>query len=80
MFRTNKNSIKTIFQQTNSNSELNFYKTKSSVSNLNLLESLEFENNMLLFYLTSKATETLHYEPLMKEFNLILELLEIEIK
>jgi len=80
MFRTNKNSIKTIYEQTNPNSEINFHKAKSSVSNLNLLESLEFENNILMFYLTSKATETSHYEPLMKELNLILELLQTEIK
>lgn len=80
MFRTNKNSIKTIFEQTNPNSEINFHKKKSSVSNLNLLESLEFENNILMFYLTSKATETSHYKPLMKDLNLILKLLETEIK
>ncbi|WP_133671392.1 DUF6090 family protein [Maribacter caenipelagi] len=80
MFRTNKNSIKTIFEQTNPNSEINFHQTKSSVSNLNLLESLEFENNILMFYLTSKATETSHYDPLMKELNSILELLQTEIK
>lgn len=80
MFRTNKNSIKTIFEQTHPNSEINFQKTKNSVSNLNLLESLEFENNILMFYLTSKATETSHYKPLMKELNSILESLETEIE
>ncbi|WP_299214217.1 hypothetical protein [uncultured Aquimarina sp.] len=80
MFRTNKNSIKTIFEQTHPNSEINFQKTKSSVSNLNLLESLEFENNILMFHLTSKATETSHYKPLMKELNSILESLETEIE
>ncbi len=80
MFRTNEYSIKTIFEQTNPNSELNFHETKSTVSNLNLLKSVEFENNMLMFYLTSKATETSHYTPLMNELNSILALLETEIK
>ena len=80
MFRTNKYSIKTIFEQTNPNSELNYHKADSNVSNLNLLKSLEFENNMLMFYLTSKATETSHYTPLMNELNSILALLETEIK
>ncbi len=80
MFRTNKNSIKTIYEQTNPNSEINFHKNETSISNLNLLESIEFENNILMFYLTSKATETSHYQPLMKELNSILELIEDEIK
>ncbi|MFC4632499.1 hypothetical protein ACFO3O_01165 [Dokdonia ponticola] len=80
MFRTNEYSIKTIFEQTNPNSELNYHKADSNVSNLNLLKSLEFENNMLMFYLTSKATETSHYTPLMNELNSILALLETEIK
>ncbi|WP_246615937.1 DUF6090 family protein [Aquimarina litoralis] len=80
MFRTNTNSIRTIFEQTNPNSEINFHKRETNVSNLNLLESLEFENNILMFYLTSKATEISHYKPLMEELNAILELLETEIK
>ena len=80
MFRTETNSIRTILEQTNPNSEINFKKKKSSVSNLNLLESLEFENNIIMFYLTSKATETSHYKPLMKELNSILTLLQTEIE
>ena len=80
MFRTETNSIRTILEQTNPNSEINFKKKKSSVSNLNLLESLEFENNIIMFYLTSKATETSHYKPLMKELNSILKLLQTEIE
>lgn len=80
MFRTETNSIRTILEQTNPNSEINFKKKKSSVSNLNLLESLEFENNIIMFYLTSKATETSHYKPLMKELSSILTLLQTEIE
>ena len=80
MFRTNEYSIKTIFEQTNPNSELNYHKADSNVSNLNLVKSMEVENNMWMFYLTSKATETSHYTPLMNELNSILALLETEIK
>lgn len=80
MFRTNKNSIRTIFEQTNPNSDIKFYEKNINLSNLNLLESIEFENNILMFYLTSRATETSHYKPLMNELKSILELLQTEIK
>ena len=80
MFRTDKNSIRTILEQTSLNSGISLSKREQSVSNLNLLESLEFENNILMFYLTSQATEQSHYIPLMKQLNLILYTLELEIR
>lgn len=80
MFRKNKYSIRTILEQTNPNSEISFPRRKNNISNLNLLNSLEFENNILMFYLTSFATEKSHYNPLMKELKSILDLIETEIK
>jgi len=80
MFIKNKYSIRTILEQTNPNSEISFPRRKNNISNLNLLNSLEFENNILMFYLTSFATEKSHYNPLMKELKSILDLIETEIK
>ena len=80
MFLTDKNSIRTIFEQINLNSSMNLPKSKKNISNLNLLNSLEFENNILMFFLTSTAMETTYYKPLLKELNTILKLIEVEIK
>lgn len=79
MFRTNENSIRTIYEQTNPDSEIGLLKSESVISNLNLLRSVEFENNMLMFYLTTDAMETSHYDPLLEILNSILELIKIEI-
>ena len=80
MFIKNKYSIRTILEQTNPNSEISFPRRKNNISNLNLLNSLEFENNILMFYLTSFANEKSHYNTLMKELKSILDLIETEIK
>ncbi|AXG70647.1 hypothetical protein KORDIASMS9_02888 [Kordia sp. SMS9] len=80
MFRTDQNSIKTIFQlSSTATSETNFLKKENYISNLNLLKSVAFENNILMFYLVSHATSEVHYQPLLKELNLILELITTEI-
>jgi hypothetical protein len=80
MFRTNKNSIRTIFDLTGVSNEIGLTGDKKHISNLNLLESTEFENNLLLFILTSYATETTHYKPLMQDLNAILNQVNLEIK
>ena len=49
-------------------------------SNLALLDSRAFENHLVVFILTSVLTETAHYEPLLKEIDLISGLLDAEIK
>ena len=49
-------------------------------SNLALLESMKFENELLLFILTGSLTETAHYQPLLEEINEILVLLNQEIE
>ena len=80
MFRTNENSLRTIFDQTNVNIEIGLPEAENNISNLKLLNSTEFENNILIFILTSYATEKTHYNPLMQDLNSILELIANEIK
>ncbi len=80
MFRTEKNSIKTIYDLTGVSGELGLSTSHNRTSNRNLLLSTEFENNMLMFILTSIKTETLHYNPLMQSMEEILETIDEEIK
>jgi hypothetical protein len=80
MFRTNENSLKTILKQAGVYDDLGLPKGKNDISNLGLLTSTEFENNMLMFILTSYATEKAHYDPLMQDLDAILNLIHKEIK
>lgn len=81
LFRTSENSIRTIFDLTNSSGNEPIPPDKKHyISNLNLLNSTEFENNMLIFLLTSQSTEASHYQPLLQELDVILELLLQEIE
>jgi hypothetical protein len=80
LFRTESYSLKTVFELANPNTDKKDTKPNAIVSNLGLLNSLKFENNVLLFYSISKSMESTHYEPLMKELNGILNLLESEIQ
>ncbi len=80
-FRTNEGSIRTIFDLTGvSNSEIGLPHRENNSSNLNLLKSKEFENNILLFILTSINTESVHYKPLMEEIDTILKWIDVAIK
>jgi hypothetical protein len=78
MFRTNRNSLRTIFQQAGVYDDLKLLKSENEVSNLALLKSIKFENNVLMFILTSYATEKAHYYPLMQDIDGILELINNE--
>ncbi|WP_282055526.1 DUF6090 family protein [Maribacter luteus] len=80
IFRTNDNSLRVIFDLTGVNQEIGIEKTGQDVSNLGLLDSRAFENNILMFVLTSSAMEKAHYAPLMEDLNAILELIEHEIE
>ncbi|MEH6682786.1 MAG: DUF6090 family protein [Sediminicola sp.] len=80
MFRKEENSIRTIFDFARVNEELGIPEGLQVSSNLHLLNSKEFENNILTFILTAYATEKAHYIPLMQSLDSILELLESEIK
>lgn len=80
IFRRNENSIRTIFDLAGVSEELDLPKGENDSSNLELLNSKEFENNVLIFILTAYATETAHYNPLMENLNSILELIQTETK
>jgi hypothetical protein len=80
MFRSEENSIKTLYDLTGVSSELEIPLSSDRTSNRNLLKSKEFENNMLMFILTSIKTETLHYNPLMQSIDEILKTIDNEIK
>ena len=80
MFRSEENSIKTLYDLTGVSDELGIPASSDRTSNRNLLKSKEFENNMLMFILTSIKTETLHYNPLMQSIDEILKTIDNEIK
>ncbi len=79
LFRTNTNSVRTILDHSEiSTREMGLAKSKEEVSNLGILESREFENNLLMFILTGMMTEASHYKPLLEEIDIILQLIEAE--
>ena len=80
IIRINENSIRTIMDLSGVSQELGLPMANVKMSNLKLLESTEFENNMLIFILTSYATEKNHYNPLMHHLKYILQLIDAEIK
>ena len=80
LFRGNDASIRTILDQTGvSTKEMGLKKSNEDYSNLELIQSREFENNLMIFILTGIATETSHYVPLMQEIDTILSLINTEI-
>lgn len=80
LFRTNDNSLSVVLEQAGVNEELDLPKQKDEKSNLNLLHSTAFENIMLMFILTSYATEDSHYKPLMEDLDTIIGLINDELK
>jgi hypothetical protein len=81
MFRTDDNSIRTVIDLTGvGQNEIGLSPKNSQISNLSLLKSITFENNILIFILSSQATEKAHYQPLMEDLITILELIKLEIK
>ena len=80
IIRINENSIRTIMDLSGVSQEIGLPMANVKMSNLKLLESTEFENNMLIFILTSYSTEKNHYNPLMHHLNYILQLIDAEIK
>ncbi|MEJ2595930.1 MAG: DUF6090 family protein [bacterium] len=80
-FRTQENSLRTILDLAGvSENELGLPQRKEHISNLKLLRSVEFENSLLLFMLSSQATEKSHYLPLLQDLEGILELINKEIR
>ncbi|MDF0715742.1 DUF6090 family protein [Muricauda sp. 334s03] len=80
MFRSNENSIRTIYDLTGVSGDLGLKEKNEHLSNIPLLNSIEFENNILTFILTSQQTETVKYMPLMQSLDAILALLDKEIE
>jgi hypothetical protein len=80
VLRTDEMSLRTIFDLTGTSQKLGLSKAQNRISNLPLLNSTEFENNILAFILTTNAMEEAHYYPLMQDLNTILELIDTEIK
>lgn len=76
MFRTNDYSLRTIFEKAGVSESIGLPSTDVTESNLNLLDSKEFENNVLMFIITSYATEEVHYRPLMQDLDKILKLID----
>ncbi len=80
MFRSDTQSIRTILDLSGvSTGEMGLTKKPTHQSNLNMLNSTAFENNVLLFLLTSRFTETTHYTPLLNDLNTILDMIEGEL-
>ena len=76
MFRTNDYSLRTIFEKVGVSESIGLPSTDVTESNLSLLDSKEFENNVLMFIITSYATEEVHYRPLMQDLDKILKLID----
>ena len=76
MFRTNDYSLRTIFEKAGVSESIGLPSTDVTESNLSLLDSKEFENNVLMFIVTSYATEEVHYRPLMQDLDKILKLID----
>ena len=80
MFRSENYSLRTVMGQAGIlENELGMIPTKTSSSNQDILQSVAFENNLLLYLLTSHQTSIAHYEPLLADLEEILEKIEGEI-
>ena len=79
MLRRENASIRTIFDQTGiSTGVMGVSKAEENFSNLEVMQSREFENNVLTFILTSINTQEEHYLHLMEEIRTILSMIERE--
>lgn len=76
IMRTENYSLRTVLDQSGiSVNELQIPEQTSHISNLSLLESTSFENNVLMFMLTTLATGQNHYTPLLADIDTILDLI-----
>lgn len=79
-FRSEGNSLQTVLKQVGVYQQLDIPIGQKEQSNLKLLSSSAFENNILMFILASYATGEAHYQPLMREMEQILSLIQKEIE
>ncbi|MEZ4810490.1 MAG: DUF6090 family protein [Allomuricauda sp.] len=80
MFRQEGHSIRTILDHTGMLSQLGIPIKENPISNKEVLQSVAFENNILLFIITCHGLETEHYLPLLESLNSILALINSEIQ
>jgi len=72
-------SLRTLADQTQLSGNLLHLPASQHVhSNLPILQSRAFENNLLLYILSSQLTETEHYQPLLDELEMIIDLIAEE--
>ncbi|TBW27192.1 hypothetical protein EZJ28_12555 [Gramella sp. KN1008] len=74
--RKEQNSIRNILDETGVSDEIGLEQSADDHSNLGILDSGEFENNLLIYILTGMRTETSQYLPLLEEIDRILVLID----
>ena len=75
--RSGTGSIRRIFEENGlAEGLLGMTPSPDPGTNLPLLESRQFENNVLIFILTAVYTEQMHYQPLLEEIQKILSLID----
>lgn len=79
-FRDEGHSIRTILDNTGMSEKMGIPVDEKAVSNLSALESIAFQNNILMFIITSQSTETEHYNPLLFQLESILEVIGQELE
>ncbi|RRQ50692.1 hypothetical protein DZC72_09220 [Maribacter algicola] len=79
MFRTNQYSLETVFKDVGIYAEMGLALGDEPKSNLGLLSSREFENKLLMFIVTSRATGDIHYQPLLQYLDSILDTISKEL-
>ncbi len=79
-FRDEGHSIRTILDNTGMSEKMGIPVDEKAISNLSALESIAFQNNILMFIITSQSTETEHYNPLMFQLESILKVIDQELE
>ncbi len=77
--RTDSYSLHTLLDHSGVSTELGLPSTPTALSNMKLFQSTAFENNVLMFVLTTRGTEQAHYLPLMADIERILDLIDKEL-
>ncbi|WP_341481568.1 DUF6090 family protein [Christiangramia lutea] len=80
IFRSDAYSLRTILDQTGVSEEVGLPRSDENLSNLELMDSIKFENEVLLFILYCHSTEKAHYLPLMQEIDYVISLIDQELK
>lgn len=78
IFRKEEHSIRTILDETGISGDIGLEGSPDFYSNMSVLDSREFENNLLVYILTGISTETSHYQPLHGEIDEILLIIASE--